>query len=203
MKFLGRHLMLKGIYAEKLLKGEKKATIRKGIVKPKYAEVIVHAGGRPIAKIKVTRVYYKKVSELGDYEARLEGYESVDELLRDLKRAYGDLKYDDYVTIIEFEVVQRLDELKHEDPYFGLEPADAARLALRYLSKDLSEFEIDVLMDLTRTNSIRKTAVNVFKDLNKRRIVRRILRKALKMLAEKGLIGFKPSAEKRVSSQRG
>ncbi|MGC8982638.1 MAG: ASCH domain-containing protein [Desulfurococcaceae archaeon] len=203
MKFLGRHLMLKGIYAEKLLKGEKKATIRKGIVKPKYAEVIVHAGGRPIAKIKITRVYYKKVSELGDYEARLEGYESVDELLRDLKRAYGDLKYDDYVTVIEFEVVQRLDELKHEDPYFGLEPADVARLALRYLSRDLSEFEIDVLMDLTRTNSIRKTAVNIFKDLNKRRIVRRILRKALKMLAEKGLIGFKPGAEKDVPSQRG
>jgi hypothetical protein len=203
VKFLGRHLMLKGIYAEKLLKGEKKATIRKGIVKPKYAEVIVHAGGRPIAKIKITRVYYKKVSELGDYEARLEGYESVDELLRDLKRAYGDLKYDDYVTVIEFEVVQRLDELKHEDPYFGLEPADVARLALRYLSRDLSEFEIDVLMDLTRTNSIRKTAVNIFKDLNKRRIVRRILRKALKMLAEKGLIGFKPGAEKDVPSQRG
>ena len=48
--------MLKGEYIEKVLNGEKKATIRKGVYKPKYDEVIIHAGGRPIAKAKITRV---------------------------------------------------------------------------------------------------------------------------------------------------
>jgi len=38
MKFIGRHLMLKGEYIEKVLNGEKKATIRKGVYKPKYDE---------------------------------------------------------------------------------------------------------------------------------------------------------------------
>ncbi|MEM4020588.1 MAG: ASCH domain-containing protein, partial [Desulfurococcaceae archaeon] len=98
--------MLKGAYAEKVLKGIKKATIRRGIVKPKYEEVIVHAGGKPIAKIKITRMYFKKVKDLGDYEAKLEGYSTKDELINELKKVYKDIHDDEYMTIIEFEVIQ-------------------------------------------------------------------------------------------------
>lgn len=198
-KFLGRHIMLKGIYAEKLLKGEKKTTIRKGVVKPKYNELIVHAGGRPIAKVRITNVYHKKLKELSDYEAKLDGYESLDELLKDLRSVYGDLSKDDYVTVIEFEVVQRLDELEPEDPYLGLNPADIARIALRYLSRDISEFEKKVLLDLTRTNSIRKTAINVLGDLNKRHVVRKILRRVLKLLQERNLVSAKNTPANRVT----
>lgn len=193
--------MLKGVYAEKLLKGEKKATIRKGIVKPKYGELIVHAGGKPVAKIKITNVYYKKVNELSNYEAKLEGYESLDELLRELKSVYGELDEDDYVTVIEFKVVQRLDELEPEDPYLGLNPADVARLAIRYLSKELGDFEKKVLLDLTRTNSIRKTSINVLGNLNKRYIVRRILRKVLKLLQDKNLVSIKKQVNEHGSTK--
>jgi len=180
--------MLKGVYLEKLLSGEKKATIRKGIYKPRYSEVIIHAGGRPIAKARITRVYYKKLKEIGDYEAKLEGFSDAIELIKELGKVYGDIKEDDYFTVIEFELLQRLDNLATEDPYYGLTPSDIARIALRYLSGELNETEKRVLIDLTRTNSIRKTAINIFKDLNKREFIRRIIRKTLRTLLEKKLI---------------
>lgn len=180
--------MLKGAYVEKLLSGEKRATVRRGIVKPKYDEITIHAGGRPVAKAKITRVYYKKLHELSDYEAKLEGYNSREELIQELKRVYKGIRDDEYVTVIEFEITQRLDVLPLEDPYLGLEPVDIARIALRYLRNELSDLEIKILTDLTRTNSIRKTALRVLGDLNKRGVVRRVIRKALKMLVEKGFL---------------
>jgi hypothetical protein len=100
----------------------------------------------------------------------------------------GDIDEDEYFTILEFEIVQRLDNLPLEDPYMGLSPADIARIALRYLQSELSELDRKILMDLTRTNSIRKTAINIFKSLNKRGIIRRTLKKALRLLVEKGLV---------------
>jgi len=180
--------MLKGSYIDMLLSGEKRATIRRGIYKPRYEEVIIHAGGRPIAKARITRVYYKKLKELGEYEARIEGYERVEDLIKELKNVYGDIDEDEYFTILEFEIVQRLDNLPLEDPYMGLSPADIARIALRYLQNELSELDRKILMDLTRTNSIRKTAINIFKSLNKRGFIRRTLKNALRLLVEKGLI---------------
>ena len=188
IKFIGRHLMLKGVYVEKLLSNEKKATIRRGIYKPKYNEVIIHAGGRPVAKARITRVYYKKLRELGEYEAKLEGFSKTEDLIKELRKVYGDISGEEYFTVIEFEVIQRLDKLGGEDPYYGLTPSDIARIALRYLDEELSETEKKVLLDLTRTNSIRKTAINIFKDLNKRGIVRRIIKKTLRALLERNLI---------------
>lgn len=183
--------MLKGAYIEKLLSNEKKATIRKGIYKPKYSEVIIHAGGKPVAKARITRVYYRRLKELGEYEARLEGFKNTSELVKELRRVYGDINEDDYFTVIEFEIIQKLNDLTTEDPYYGLTPSDIARIALRYLSGELNENEKKILIDLTRTNSIRKTAVNLFKDLNKRALVRRTLRKTLRLLIEKNLIHVK------------
>ncbi len=180
--------MLKGTYVEKLLSGEKKATIRRGIVKPKYDEITIHAGGRPVAKAKIIRVYYKKLHELGDYEAKLEGYNSREQLIEELKRVYKGIRDNEYVTIIEFEITQKLDMLPPEDPYLGLEPVDIARIALRYLRNELGDLEIKILTDLTRTNSIRKTALRVLGNLNKRGIVRRVIRNVLKILVEKGLL---------------
>ncbi|MEM0031425.1 MAG: ASCH domain-containing protein [Desulfurococcaceae archaeon] len=191
VKFFGRHIMLKGAYIEKLLSNEKKATIRKGIYKPKYSEVIIHAGGKPVAKARITRVYYRRLKELGEYEARLEGFKNTSELVEELRRVYGDINEDDYFTVIEFEIIQKLNDLTTEDPYYGLTPSDIARIALRYLSGELNENEKKILIDLTRTNSIRKTAVNLFKDLNKRALVRRTLRRTLRLLIEKNLIHVK------------
>ena len=188
-KFLGRHIMVKGKYVEKILDGRKRATVRKGLVKTKYPEIIIHGGGRPVAKARIKAVTHKRVGELTDEDARLDGFNSRDELIRELRRVYGELSEEDWVTIIEFEVVQRLDNLPVEKPYHGLAPGDLARIALRYLRDVLSSEDIRVLEDLTRTNSIRATAYRLYGSINKRNRVRKTLRKVLKMLEEKGIIG--------------
>ena len=188
-RFIGRHLMLKKEYGEKLLRGEKRATIRLGMVVPKYGELIVHSGGRPIAKVRVVEVYYKKVRELDDNDAVLDGFGSREELIMALKRAYPDIRPEDTVTIMRLELVQRLDELETEDPYMGLEPADIARIALRYLSGELGREEERILRSLTSTNSIRETARRLYGNPTNRARVRRTLRRVLRALVERGLIG--------------
>jgi len=187
-RFLGRHLMVKGEYVDDILSGRKRATIRLGRVRVKYDELIVHGGGRPVAKVRVKNVVYKKVRDLTLEDALKDGFSSVEELLQALRKAYGEIRPDDYVTIIEFEVVQDLSKLEPEDPYLGLEPADIARLALRYLGDTLGEEEKRILRDLTVTNSIRATAVRILGSLEKRWIVRRVLRRALNELVRRGLI---------------
>ncbi len=187
-KFIGRHLMVKGRYVEDILSGKKKATIRKGIVIPKYEEIIVHGGGKPVAKIKVVKVTHKKLNELTDEDALKDGFKNKEELVRELKKVYPGITDNDWVTIIEFDLVQRLDHLEPEHPYLGLSPADLARLGLRYLDKELSQKDKQILLDLTRTNSIRMTALRLFGTLNKRYIIRKVLRKTLEKLVEKGII---------------
>ncbi len=192
-KYLGRHLMVKGRYVDLILSGRKTATIRLGVVKPKYEEMIVHGGGKPVAKIRVKRVMVKRVSELTDEDARLDGFETRDQLLDELRRHYGNLSDNDRVTIIEFEVVQRLDHLEPQHPYMGLDPADVARLALRYLKPELERSEEEVLIDLTRTNSIRSTTLRLYGSLDARWRVRRVLKKALRELVRRGIVGNKAS----------
>ncbi len=190
-KFLGRHLMVKGEYVDDILSGRKKATIRLGIVKLRYNELIVHGGGRPVAKIKVKNVAYKRISELTDEDARIDGFKSKDELLRALRETYGDVNPNDYVTVIEFEVIQDLSKLETQDPYLGLKPADIARLGLRYLRNQLNEEDKKILSELTRTNSIRLTAIRLYGDLNKRWKVRKVLRRVMRELLRRGLIGIR------------
>lgn len=201
-KFLGRHLMVKGEYVDDILKGRKRATIRLGLVKVKYDELIVHGGGRPVAKVKVKSVRYKRVRELNDEDARLDGFRSREELLEALRKAYGDIKPDDYVTIIEFDVVQDLTSLEPQDPYLGLEPADIARLGLRYLSDQLSDEEKKVLKDLTSTNSIRATAVRLYGSIERRWRVRKVLRKVLNELLRRGLISTAAQNPSKVQNRR-
>ncbi|ABM80811.1 ASCH domain-containing protein [Hyperthermus butylicus] len=192
-KFLGRHLMVKGEYVDDILSGRKRATIRLGKVKVKYNELIVHGGGRPVAKVRVTNVIYKRVKELTDEDARKDGFRNLGELINALRKVYGEVKPDDYVTIIEFEVVQDLTSLEPQDPYLGLEPADIARLALRYLGDMLSDDEKKILKDLTSTNSIRATAVRLFGSIERRWRVRKVLRRALSELVRQGLLSSSSS----------
>lgn len=186
--YLRRHLMVRGEYARLLLRGVKRATIRLGKVVPKYDEVIIHSWGRPIAKAKIVRVYYKRVRELGDKEAELDGFRSREELLAELRRVYGDISDDDLVTVIELEVVQRFDELASEDPYYGLKPQDIARLALRYLKEEMSAEERNILNRLARGRSIRQVALETTGSPTNRRVIRRVLRKSLTLLVKKGVI---------------
>ncbi len=188
MKFLGRHIMVKGEYGKLILEGRKVATIRLGKVRPRYKEMIVHGGGKPLAKIEVINVVYKKVRELTDEDAKKDGFNNLDELMKHLRKVYGRIKDDDWVTIIEFKVIQRLDNLPVEDPYMGLRPVDIARIALRYLGKELSEDERKILTALTRTGSIRGAAIELYKTIEKRDRIRRVLRKVIEILKKRGIL---------------
>ncbi len=201
-KFLGRHIMVKGKYVEAILSGRKRATIRVGIVKPKYNELIIHGGGKPVAKVRITNIVYKKVRDLTDHDAKLDGFNSREELLRELERVYGFVKPEDNVTIIEFEVIQDLSKLEIADPYMGLTPQDIARISLRYLSNILKDEEKKILKSLTETGSIRMTAIHLFGTLDARWRVRRVLKKALNELVKMGIIGRVANTDKMASKMQ-
>jgi len=187
VKYLGRHIMVKGKFAKQILKGEKITTVRLGIVRPKYDEVIIHGGGRPICKAKIVRVEHKRVKELSDADAIKDGFKDLLHLLEELEKFYGQLNPDNWVTIIEFKVIERLNKLEPKDPYLGLKPVDIARIALRYLT-DLSEHERKILLELTRYASLRRTAKELYGNPLQRKHIRAIVKKALKKLIERGLI---------------
>ncbi len=180
--------MIKGKYIDDILSGRKKATIRLGKWRPKFDEVIFHGGGRPFAIAKITKVEYKKVNELTEEDAKMDGFGSLKELLSDLKKVYPNLREDDYVTIIHFEVLKKLTEVDREDPYMGLSPVDVARLALRYLD-DLTDEEKKVFKLLTEVGSLREASIRLYGNISKRWIIRKKLKRALMRMIEKGLIG--------------
>ena len=187
VKFIGRHLMVKGEYVDLILKGVKRTTIRLGIIKPKYNEIMIHGGGKPIALAKITNVEYKRINELTDEDARKDGFPSLKVLLKELKKSYGEIRPNDIVTIIEFVITKKLSDLDVKEPWLGLKPVEIARIALRYC-ENIPQEERKILEDLTRTESIRKTAIRLYGSINRRWKIRKVLRKYLDILVNKGII---------------
>jgi len=186
-KFIGRHLMVKGKYVDLILSGKKTATIRKGYWVPKFKEIILHGGGRPFAVAEITDVIYKKLGELNNKDVLEDGFKNKEELVKELRKAYGDLHEDDLVTIIKFKVKKKLTELDVKDPYMGLKPVEIARLALRYL--DLNEEERKILNTLVQSKSLREAAIRLYGDIGARWRIRKVVKRALRELVDRGLIG--------------
>ncbi|NPA69859.1 MAG: ASCH domain-containing protein [Crenarchaeota archaeon] len=183
--YLGRHLMLRSSYVKKIMEcgvGGITRTIRLGIVKPKFREVFIHSGGKVIAKAEIVRTIYKKVSDLTDEDAKLDGFSSRRELIRELEKIYGKLRPNTPVTILELKILEYLD-LSDEDVNAKLSPVEIARLAL-YYNVPLSEEEKKILKQLTEVGSLRKLAIRLYGTIEKRWIIRKIVRKALKLLQE-------------------
>ena len=186
-KFIGRHLMVKGKYVDLILSGKKTATIRKGYWVPKFKEIILHGGGQPFAVAEITDVIYKKLGELNNKDVLEDGFKNKEELVKELRKAYGDLHEDDLVTIIKFKVKKKLTELDVKDPYMGLKPVEIARLALRYL--DLNEEERKILNTLVQSKSLREAAIRLYGDIGARWRIRKVVKRALRELVDRGLIG--------------
>ncbi len=177
--------MLKAKYIEALRKGRKKATIRLGKVDVKSREFIIHSGGRIIARAILKGVVYKKIKEITDDDARMDGLTSKEELLKELREHYGEIKDDDIVTIILFDIVEFLDKPEEKYPH-GLKPFEIAKLALDNL--ELSEKERRILRLLVKTQSIRKTAKKIYGKLSSRWKIRKLLDKCIRLLDEKGIL---------------
>jgi len=183
--YLGRHLMLRSSYLKKILEcgvGGITRTIRIGIVKPKFREVFIHSGGKVVAKAEIVRTIYKRVRDLTDDDARLDGFANRRELIRELERIYGRIRPTTPVTILELRILEYLD-LSDEDVNAKLSPIEIARLAL-YYNVPLSEEEKKILRQLTETGSLRKLALKLYGTIEKRWIIRKVVRKALKLLQE-------------------
>jgi hypothetical protein len=188
IRFIGRHLMIKKEFANAILAGEKRSTIRLGILKPKYKELIIHSGGRPIAVVEVEDIVYKKLRDLTADEIKSDGFNDLDSLVKTLRKLYPkeQVDLDSTVTIIRFRLKSIIDPSK--DSSSELPPALLARIGLRYLNKELEERELAILRVLTRTNSIRKAAAELTGDPLDRREIRKVLRKVHEKLKSRGLI---------------
>lgn len=84
-----KRLVFKLGYAESVLKGEKRTTIR---LKPAYrpGEVVeVYVGSARVGRAIIGDVIRKRLSDLGDEDARADGFRDREELLKELMKIYG------------------------------------------------------------------------------------------------------------------
>jgi len=184
-----KHLFFDGRYADKILKEEKTSTIRVGKYSIKKGRSFyIHARGHVLGKAVVTNVKIKSLKELTDEDAKRDGFKNKKELLKALKKHYGKLDKDTPVTIIEFKMQDRFkEEITSSDfAYGGYKATEIAKLALTH-NIDLSEKEKEVLKTLLNTGSIRKTARQIG-NLNKRFMIRKILKKIFNILVKEKII---------------
>ncbi len=93
-------------YVAPILKGRKCTTVRKGKRRYTRGEVVeLTVNHKPFARAKVLGSEVKRIAELTDEDARLDGFTSRQELLRVLRKIYGRLKENEFVTIVHFEVM--------------------------------------------------------------------------------------------------
>ncbi len=94
-------------YVRPIIRGEKVTTIRKGIKSYPVGRIVdLTVNYTPFARAKVEKVVVKRVGELTDEDAKRDGFGSREELIRALKRIYGDIKDNDFVTIVHFKIVE-------------------------------------------------------------------------------------------------
>ncbi|PLJ77247.1 ASCH domain-containing protein [Infirmifilum sp. SLHALR2] len=191
-----KHLMFSKSYIPLLLHGKKTATIRAKHpgVKP-GEEVIIHAGGKIIGKAKVLEVRRLRLDEITDEVARLDGFNSSEELRAALRKHYPNLGPHDTVYLVIFELIEKyenfIDEHLEAWPY-SEPPQEVAVLALKHLSLDCDQRKI--LSLVAREGSIRRAAMKLG-DIRLRHVVRGVLRQAAKMLEERGLLTRNGSRE--------
>jgi len=178
--------MIKWRYTERLLRGRKVSTVRLGLWRPSSSEVYIHSKGMIVARAKVVGVVHKRVKELSNEDARLDGFKNKNELVRELEKLYGrKLDGEKWVTIVRLELLERL-EIPDDETWGGVSPVDIAKLALKHL--ELNEKEAEILKELVKTGSIRKVAQKFFGAPERRRFIRCLLRRAREELEKKGLL---------------
>ncbi|WP_394356285.1 ASCH domain-containing protein [Thermococcus waiotapuensis] len=145
-------MLIDGSYKSRILRGDKVTTVRYGDYEAKPGSevyLVVTPSDTAIARVRITRVEKKKVQELTNEDAKLDGFSDVGELLRELTKIYGELYGDDEVTIIGFEVIKRFDDgipLKWLKGLNYREPAEIARLYLENQEKLNLNRETDFIM---------------------------------------------------------
>ena len=90
-----------------IVNGRKVTTVRKGIKRYPVGRIVdLTANNQPFARARVDRVVVKRVKELTERDALLDGFESREELIDALKKIYGNVEDEELVTVVHFTVVE-------------------------------------------------------------------------------------------------
>ncbi|MEM4424527.1 MAG: ASCH domain-containing protein [Candidatus Nezhaarchaeales archaeon] len=91
-------------YKRKIEKGLKKQTIRLSSSLKEGDRVKVVVGGEILGIARITKVERKALEELTDEDAKKDGFESLAQLIKALKKHYGRISSKREVCIIGFEL---------------------------------------------------------------------------------------------------
>ncbi|WP_297417256.1 ASCH domain-containing protein [Thermococcus sp.] len=184
-----RHLEFDGRYAEAILSGKKRATVRLGRRPGLHPgdEVLIHSGGYALGRAVVEMVETKTVGGLTGEDALLDGFSTRDELIQALKTHYKYVNDDSTAHVIVFRLVERFDKpvMSSDYAYEGNKPVEIAEMALEHL--DLPEEDRKLIELFLKTGSLRKASYRLG-GMNKRYMIRDALRKAYEELKRMGLM---------------
>ncbi|AMM54520.1 ASCH domain-containing protein [Pyrococcus kukulkanii] len=184
-----KFILLDNKYKAKIISGKKVTTVRYGKYEAKPGSevyIVITPSDTAIAKARIKEVRTKKVKELTNEDAKLDGFSDVRELVRELSKIYGELYGDDEVTIIEFEDVRPLKEgiplkwlkgLNYRDPY------EIVEVALNNFSDLSLTQDIEIILKRIKERGLREAA----KNFGPKRVQQALL-KAYHVLYDKGLI---------------
>ena len=178
-----KHLEFKDKFRRQLLSGEKKATVRLHTTLREGDRVLIHCGGEILGEGVVEKVEEKKPDELTEEDARADGFASLDELLEEIRRLYGEV---DRIFVIHFTMKPFSIVKNPHDFYYGqADLKEIVELALKNLQ--LEERERQILKLFLETGSIIKAAKRLG-GLRKRGLIREVLRKCYRELIMRGII---------------
>ena len=120
-------------YLDLIADGIKSTTIRRGRRKIFSKYMRIFGGNSLFAEAEVRKISYKRVYQLSLNDAIKDGFLSIDELLEELKEIYPSLSSSDWITIIEFKILNLFcRNISVEVKYKDLSSKDIALLALKY-----------------------------------------------------------------------
>ncbi|ASJ16342.1 ASCH domain-containing protein [Thermococcus chitonophagus] len=182
-----KFILLDNKYKAKIISGKKVTTVRYGKYEAKPGSevyIVITPSDTAIARARIKEVRRKKVKDLTNEDARLDGFSDVKELVKELSKIYGELYGEDEVTIIEFENVRPLKEgiplkwlkgLNYRDPYEIVELATQNDLGLTQ--------DVKIILERIMERGLREAV----KHFGPKRVQQALL-KAYHALYDKGLL---------------
>ena len=101
---LGPILRFKKNFLEDVLQGRKTITIRWGILRIKYSDVIIVCENYAYGIASIEKVDYITLRDLPLEIIKSEGFKSKEEFIKVLKKLYPKINDKSYVTVINFKV---------------------------------------------------------------------------------------------------
>ncbi len=96
-------------YLQRVLRGEKRVTIRLGIVRPRFGELLIVCNNLVYGIAEVESIDIRRVEDIPEEVLREEGFRSTKELINELRKLYPEIKDTTYVTIIRFHIKEVFD----------------------------------------------------------------------------------------------